>query len=66
MATGNVTRGPCWQGRPHLPGIRRPSGELVCARCGFIIEPASAAKAWGQTGGHHGDQCVRAWPEVGV
>ena len=48
MATGNVTRGPCWQGRPHLPGARRRDGSLVCARCGFIIEAASEAKAWGK------------------
>ena len=40
-------RSNCWQGRPHLPGVRRMSGELVCARCGHQLEPPSSARAWG-------------------
>jgi hypothetical protein len=37
----------CYGGRPHLPGIRRASGELVCARCLAQLEPPDSTRAWG-------------------
>jgi hypothetical protein len=43
-----MTTGDCYQGQAHLPGVRRRSGELVCCRCGCVLEAASEAKAWGK------------------
>ena len=37
----------CYGGKAHLAGLRRMSGELVCARCGRQLEPPSRRRQKG-------------------